>query len=82
LQLYLFNCGNEVEENIIPVEGGIKRGGTYTINETENIRGLDPVGINDVVSHHVAHQIYDLLIDLDSNFTAHSSISNKMGYFR
>ena len=62
-----FNCGNEVEENIIPIEGGLKRGGTYTINETENIRGLDPVGINDVVSHHVAHQIYDLLIDLDSN---------------
>ena len=62
-----FDCGNNVEENIIPIEGGLKRGGNYTINETENIRGLDPVGVNDNVSHHVAHQIYDLLIDLDSN---------------
>lgn len=62
-----FGCSKKQLDNIVELNGGIKGGGTYTINENENIRSLDPVGINDVVSHHVSHQIYDLLIDLDSN---------------
>ena len=49
------------------LKGGIKGGGTYISNETENIRSMDPVGINDVISAHVSHQIYDLLVDLDSS---------------
>ncbi|MFI5211677.1 MAG: ABC transporter substrate-binding protein [Ignavibacteria bacterium] len=49
------------------LKGGIKGGGIMISNESENIRGLDPVGVNDVVSHHVSHQIYDLLVDLDTN---------------
>lgn len=49
------------------LRGGIKGGGTIISNESENIRGLDPVGVNDVVSAHVSHQIYDLLVDLDTN---------------
>ncbi len=49
------------------LKGGIKGGGIMVSNESENIRGLDPVGVNDVVSHHVSHQIYDLLVDLDTN---------------
>ena len=60
-------CGKKNSDNFISLRGGIKGGGTYIINETENIRSLDPVGINDVVSHHVAHQIYDLLVDLNSD---------------
>ncbi|RPI13651.1 MAG: ABC transporter substrate-binding protein [Ignavibacteriae bacterium] len=65
--LYASGCGKKNNDNFVELKGGIKGGGTYTINELENIRSLDPVGINDVVSHHVAHQIYDLLVDLDSN---------------
>jgi oligopeptide transport system substrate-binding protein len=60
-------CGKKDSENFVTLNGEIKGGGAYVINETENIRSLDPVGINDVVSHHVAHQIYDLLIDLNSD---------------
>lgn len=61
-------CGKKSGiDNFVQLKGGLKGGGTYTLNELENIRSLDPVGINDVVSHHVAHQIYDLLIDLDTN---------------
>jgi peptide/nickel transport system substrate-binding protein len=62
-----FGCNKNSPDKITELNGGLKGGGTYTINENENIRSLDPVGINDVVSHHVSHQIYDLLIDLDSN---------------
>ncbi len=65
--LLVSGCGIKNSDNMVNLNGGIKGGGTYIINETENIRSLDPVGINDVVSHHVAHQVYDLLIDLDSN---------------
>ncbi|MBW7855730.1 MAG: ABC transporter substrate-binding protein [Ignavibacteriales bacterium] len=61
------SCGKTTVENFRELSGGIKGGGTYRTNELENIRSLDPVGINDVVSHHVAHQIYDNLFDLDSN---------------
>ncbi len=67
--ILLFNngCSKKGSDNIINGKGGIKLGGSFTLNETENIRSLDPVGVNDVVSGHVSHQIYDLLVDLDSN---------------
>lgn len=65
--LLIGSCNKKNDENIVKLKGGIKGGGIYIINESENIRSLDPVGINDVVSHHVSHQIYDLLVDLDSN---------------
>lgn len=62
------SCGKKTgDDNLTELKGGIKGGGIFIANELENIRSLDPVGINDVVSHHVAHQIYDLLIDLDTN---------------
>jgi len=66
--LWFISCSDRKDHgNITELRGGIKGGGTFISNELENIRSLDPVGINDVVSHHVAHQIYDLLIDLDTN---------------
>ena len=65
--LFINGCGKKEESKSVELKGGIKGGGTFRINELENVRSLDPVGINDNVSHHVAHQIYDLLIDLDSS---------------
>lgn len=68
LLLVGLGCGKRMgDETLVDLKGGIKGGGVYVSNEQENIRSLDPVGINDNVSHHVAHQIYDLLIDLDTN---------------
>ena len=49
----------------------------YTTNELENIRSLDPVGINDVVSAHVGHQIYDLLVDLDTNLQLRPALATR-----
>jgi len=61
-------CNNTKEkDNIVQLKGGIKGGGIYRINELENVRSLDPVRVNDDVSHHVTHQIYDLLVDLDKD---------------
>lgn len=66
--LLALSCGKKSgNENLVELKGGIKGGGIFVANELENIRSLDPVGINDVVSHHVSHQIYDGLIDLDTN---------------
>lgn len=65
--IILNSCNNKEESKLVNLQGGIKGGGIYRINELENIRSLDPSRINDVVSHHVAHQIYDLLVDLDTS---------------
>lgn len=65
--VFISGCGKEETSTTTSLQGGIKGGGIYKINELEDIRSLDPVGITDVVSHHVAHQIYDALLDLDSN---------------
>jgi len=68
LALVSAGCGKKQDSgNIVALNGGIKGGGIFIANELENIRSLDPVGVNDVVSHHVSHQIYDGLIDLDTN---------------
>lgn len=48
-------------------KGGKFFGGVYRTNEVGELRSLDPVGINDVTSHHIAHQIYDLLLDFDDS---------------
>src|SRR5205085_2335411 len=65
--VFISGCGKKGTDTMTQLNGGIKGGGTYVSNELENIRSLDPVGVNDVTSFHVAHQIYDLLVDLDSN---------------
>lgn len=73
----LFGCAKKEESKVVAIGGGIKAGGIYRINELENIRSLDPVGINDVVSHHVAHQIYDLLVDLDTSLNLIPQLATK-----
>lgn len=68
LALVSAGCGKKQDGgNMTTLNGGIKGGGIFIANELENIRSLDPVGVNDVVSHHVSHQIYDGLIDLDTS---------------
>lgn len=48
-------------------KGGIYYGGEYRNNEMAELRSLDPVGVNDATSHHIADQIYDNLISYDEN---------------
>ncbi|MBU3741446.1 MAG: ABC transporter substrate-binding protein [Candidatus Kapabacteria bacterium] len=48
-----------------PARGGKNYGGIYRVNESGEVRGLDPVGINDATSSHVAENIYDVLFSFD-----------------
>ncbi|MBM4179652.1 MAG: ABC transporter substrate-binding protein [Ignavibacteria bacterium] len=48
-------------------KGGGFYGGVYRQNETGELRGLDPAGLNDVTSGHIAINIYDQLIEFDAN---------------
>ncbi len=66
LFIIINGCGKKEVGEKTELKGGIKGGGIYRINELENIRSLDPVRVGDDVSHHVSHQIYDLLVDLDT----------------
>ncbi len=68
--LVLGGCGDNKEQNTVPARqanGGKQYGGIFRVNEVGEMRGLDPTGINDVTSHHIAHQIYENLLDLDEN---------------
>lgn len=65
--IIIYGCGKKEDGRMTNLQGGVKGGGLYRINELENIRSLDPARVSDVVSHHVAHQIYDLLVDLDTS---------------
>jgi peptide/nickel transport system substrate-binding protein len=54
-----------------PAAGDRWYGGIYRVNETGELRSLDPVAINDVTSAHIAENIYDQLLyfDADLNLT-------------
>ena len=49
-------------EQLRAAHGGRWYGGTYRVNETGELRSLDPVAINDVTSAHIAENIYDQLL--------------------
>lgn len=57
--------------------GGITMGGTFRMNEVQEIRTLDPVRMNDAPSHHIAHQIYDMLVDFDSSLTLQPELAER-----
>ncbi len=68
LCLLLTGCTKpgEPEGTLRPAKGGRFLGGIYRQNETGELRGLDPVGINDVTSGHVAINIFDQLLEFDN----------------
>jgi peptide/nickel transport system substrate-binding protein len=49
-----------------PAQGGRVYGGVFRVNETAEMRGLDPIGINDVTSAHIASNVYDNLMTFDA----------------
>jgi len=50
-----------------PAAGGRWYGGIFRVNETGELRSLDPVAINDVTSAHIAENIYDQLLYFDAS---------------
>ena len=66
ISLTMSSCGKkETKSEFRSAQGGKVYGGTFIYNETTDLPTLDPVQIGDVASHHAAHQIYELLVDLD-----------------
>ena len=47
--------------------GEVSYGGIYRFNEPDGIKTLDPVAMTDAPSHHVVHQLAELLVDFDSD---------------
>lgn len=59
--------GDETAATNRQAVGDVKYGGIYRFNETDGIKTLDPVQLGDAPSHHVVHQLADLLVDFDEN---------------
>lgn len=69
LCLLLNSCAkkNEGVHSLRDVKGGKKYGGTMRMNETGDLRSVDPPQINDVTSRHVGENIYDQLLEFDND---------------
>ena len=71
LALLLISCGgnsqNSSETILKKMKGDKYSGGIYRANEMAELRSLDPVGVNDATSHHIADQIYETLLTYDEN---------------
>lgn len=46
-------------------KGGIKYGGVFRVNETEDFRSLYPLNVTEVVAHRITNQIYEGLVKLN-----------------
>lgn len=64
----LWSCGGngEGEGTKKVAKGPVAYGGVLRVNEVEDFKNLFPQSINEVASHHIASQIYEGLLKLDS----------------
>ncbi len=63
-------CGGGEQQTggaLTEMKGGKFKGGIYRANEMAELRSLDPVGVNDATSHHIADQIYETLLTYDGD---------------
>ncbi|MBS1903659.1 MAG: ABC transporter substrate-binding protein [Bacteroidetes bacterium] len=67
--LVLASCSkkNTTSHSLREGKGGKKLGGTLNVNETGDLRSLDPPQINDQTSNHIGENIYDRLLEFDNN---------------
>ncbi|MFI5202386.1 MAG: ABC transporter substrate-binding protein, partial [Candidatus Kapaibacterium sp.] len=63
------SCGRKagIQHALREGKGGKKLGGTFHVNETADIRSLDPVQMNDQTSVQVGENVYDRLLEFDEN---------------
>jgi len=57
-------------------QGGKKYGGTFFMNETGDLRSLDPPQINDQTSNQIGENIYDFLLQVDRDLKLQPSLSS------
>ncbi len=68
LSVMLFSsCSRKagIQHSLREGSGGKKLGGTFHVNETGDIRSLDPVQMNDQTSVQVGENMYDRLLEFD-----------------
>ena len=68
--LVFAGCGGGEQQTggaLQEIKGGKFKGGIYRANEMAELRSLDPVGVNDATSHHIADQIYETLLTYDGD---------------
>ncbi len=64
----LVSCSKSGDQAALRDAAGARYfGGTYRINETGDLKSLDPVRNNDQTSQHVQLQVFDLLFDFDKD---------------
>jgi hypothetical protein len=55
--IIIASCGGGEQQTggaLQEIKGGKFKGGMYRANEMAELRSLDPVGVNDATSHHIA----------------------------
>lgn len=79
--LIFVGCGGNgnKDNNIAKIaKGGVKYGGVFRINETEDFRSLYPLNVTEVVAHRVANQVYQGLVKLNQeDLTVKPNLSEK-----
>jgi len=77
--LLIAGCSQEEATTVAfrPAAGGKFYGGTFRVNETGELRSLDPVRINDATSAHIAEQIYDGLLYIDENLQLQPALAKR-----
>lgn len=80
LAVVVGGCGTRGEQPVAelrPAAGGRNYGGIFRVNETGELRSLDPVRINDATSSHIAEQVYDRLVTLDENLELRPDLAER-----
>ncbi|MCB0380831.1 MAG: ABC transporter substrate-binding protein [Flavobacteriales bacterium] len=66
--LIFVGCGgndNKDKNSTKVAQGGVKYGGVFKINETEDFRSLYPLNVTEVVAHRITNQVYQGLVKLN-----------------
>ena len=65
--LLLGSCGKKTSttHSLRDAKGDKKYGGTFNLNETGDLRSLEPPQVNDQTSNHISENIYDRLLEFD-----------------
>jgi oligopeptide transport system substrate-binding protein len=75
----LNSCGDKdsgAPGGLREAKGGKTYGGTFLMNETGDMRSLDPPQINDATSHHIAENIFDQLLGFDKDLNIVPSLGS------
>lgn len=78
--LALASCGKKSagKHSLRDAKGGKKFGGAIRLNETGDLRSLDPPQINDQTSSHIGENIYDRLLSFDNTLSLHPALARAL----